>query len=129
MKPEDLADLFGALAAAPRLPGAACVGRHELFDSKHESDPNRAEAEAAAMKICLTECGAYSQCRDWIQSLPASRRPSGVVAGVVRRPRTKTPASRLRKSFELASDLPRGAEALGRPRKAAADSDRSEAIA
>jgi Transcription factor WhiB len=80
--------LLGALAGIPKLHGARCVGRGpELFDLRDPSDADRAEVEERAVAICLTECEAYSQCRDWIQSLPARRRPTGVVAGVVRRPR------------------------------------------
>jgi hypothetical protein len=108
MRPDDLTDLLSALAGTPRLEGAACVGRHELFDLRDISDPDRAEVEARGVKICLTECGAYSQCRDWIQSLPARQRPSGVVAGVVRRPRTPAPVGRMP-----------GSGRRGRPRKPA----------
>jgi hypothetical protein len=78
-------DLFGALGAIPRLEGSLCVGRHELFDLRDISDPDRAEAEARALALCGT-CPAALQCRQWVERLPASRRPHGVIAGEVRRP-------------------------------------------
>lgn len=87
MKPDDLADLFGALAAAPRLPGAACIGRgEELFDLRDASDPDRPAVEAEALAICH-QCPALAACGRWLDSLPPRLRPTGVAAGVVRRPR------------------------------------------
>ena len=77
--------LFGALGAVPRLKGAACVGEYDLFDLRDISDPDRAEVEADGLAICGA-CPALQGCREWVESLPASRRPTGVVAGEVRRP-------------------------------------------
>jgi WhiB family transcriptional regulator, redox-sensing transcriptional regulator len=87
--------LFAALAAAPRLPGAACVGRHELFDLRDGIDPDRAEVEARALAIC-SACPALADCSAWLASLPARKRPTGVVAGVLRRPPAPRKAGRPR---------------------------------
>jgi hypothetical protein len=48
----DLVALVAALASIPRLPGAACRGRWELFDPCHGDDPERPAAEAAALALC-----------------------------------------------------------------------------
>jgi hypothetical protein len=82
------ADLFAAFAAAPRLPGAACAGRHELFDLRDIDDPLRPQIEAEAVLVCETVCpsATAAACADWLDSTPPSRRPEGVIAGVVRRP-------------------------------------------
>lgn len=57
------------------MPGAACKGRHNLFDGETPADRIRAEA------ICRDACPALGRCRRWVASLPGYRRPSGVVAG------------------------------------------------
>lgn len=93
--------LFDALAGIPRLPDAACRGRHELFDPRDLNDPDRPDVEAHALALC-SRCPALAGCRAWFDGLPARLQPHGVVAGVVRRP----PA-------------PRDARPRGLPRKAA----------
>jgi hypothetical protein len=72
--------LFDALGAIPRLPGARCAGRHELFDPRDPSDPDCEGVEAAAIAECEL-CNALHSCRAWVESLPVSLRPTGVVAG------------------------------------------------
>src|SRR5690606_7800734 len=57
--------------------GAACVGRHELFDVEDRDD----ERVDAAVAICQTKCPALADCRAWVDSLKPSQRPLGVVAG------------------------------------------------
>jgi WhiB family redox-sensing transcriptional regulator len=71
-------DLFGSLQSIPRLEGARCVGEWEIFDNEHGS----AELEEYALNLCGS-CPALTACRDWIDSLPGSRKPYGVVAGRV----------------------------------------------
>lgn len=90
MKP---ADLFAALAGIPRLEGARCRGRWELFDPQGcgESEPEVAERHNYAAALCM-RCPALEHCRTWLESLPPEERPEGVIAGVVpvfkkRRPR------------------------------------------
>jgi hypothetical protein len=39
-------DLFAALGAIPRLPGARCRGRHELFDPPDPNDPDCDDAQS-----------------------------------------------------------------------------------
>lgn len=66
-------DLLAALAAAPALPDAACAGRWEL------------------------ECG------DWLDTLPPTKRPYGVVAGhIYHLPRPGRPAGTTRKGRKTA---------------------------
>jgi hypothetical protein len=86
----DLDALLGAMAATPALPGAKCVGRHDLFDLRDLSDPERPDAEAQALALCRS-CPALAGCSAWFESLPHGRRPHGVIAGKV--VRARTPAS------------------------------------
>lgn len=88
--------LFDALAVAPALPGAKCRGRHHLFDEpERDADPDDAEyQQQAALRLC-SHCPSLVRCAEWVDSLPPSKRPPGVVGGRVRR--TK-PAGRPRKS-------------------------------
>ncbi|ORA66029.1 hypothetical protein BST23_11925 [Mycolicibacterium elephantis] len=85
-----LADLLAELAASPNLTGAACRGRHDLFDPVDRDDPRVAEA----VRICQTQCPALEACHAWLASTPSTRRPSGVVAGTLiapPRPRVRAP--------------------------------------
>lgn len=74
MNPLD--DLLGALNAAPALAGARCSGHHELWDET--DDPAIVEY---TRDICTTRCPVFDRCHSWLESLPKSRRPPGVVAG------------------------------------------------
>jgi hypothetical protein len=78
------ADLFAALAGVPHLEGARCLGRPHLFDpvDRGERAETVAERHRQALGLCQ-QCPALALCRTWVESLPASRRPSGVVAGEV----------------------------------------------
>jgi hypothetical protein len=77
-------DLFAALRGFPALPGAACRGKHHLFDEVIGPDRDRIQAEA--LRICAA-CEELLPCRRWLMSLPRRERPYGVVAGQVRTPR------------------------------------------
>ena len=83
---------MAALAAEiPALPGAACKARIDLYErtvgehqmtsrlTKTEVDDARREA----LRLCNNRCPALERCRAWLDALPPSRRPAGVVAGVV----------------------------------------------
>jgi WhiB family redox-sensing transcriptional regulator len=76
--------LLGALEAAPRLTGARCVGEHEIFDNEHGS----AELEEYALNLCAS-CPALTACKEYTDSLPRTKRPSGIVAGINTNSRTK----------------------------------------
>jgi WhiB family redox-sensing transcriptional regulator len=76
--------IFGALVGAPLLSGANCLGLWSLFDEPDREDPDRREVVASAQRLCET-CPALTDCGDWYDSLPPSQRPSGVVAGRLRR--------------------------------------------
>ncbi|MGH3584020.1 MAG: hypothetical protein ACRDUB_20705 [Mycobacterium sp.] len=88
-----LADLLGALTAAPALPGARCVGNSEVFDPAPIGTTPVAEAEhtSAAVAIC-SSCPALTACRAWLDGLTPPARPLGVVAG-----RVSTPGPRPRR--------------------------------
>lgn len=72
-----LDDLMAALGGIPRLPGARCRARHDMFDQY--DDPGIVEA---AIAICHS-CPALPACKTWCDSLPPRQRPAGVVAGQV----------------------------------------------
>lgn len=76
--------LIAALAGAPALHGARCRGKSQLFDdaAPREAPQVVAQRHDQALRLCAA-CGALDPCRDWVQSLAPSRRPSGVVAGQV----------------------------------------------
>jgi hypothetical protein len=75
----DLRELLGGI---PHLPGAACRGRPEWFDLESDDDPELIER---AELVCRS-CPALVRCTDWIKATPQRRRPSGVVAGKLRKP-------------------------------------------
>ncbi len=83
--------LFAELAASiPALPGAACKGRHQLFDPQPDDrHPDIARRlENTALSICKT-CPALEPCRAWLAGLEPHQRPFGVTAGKVRRERPR----------------------------------------
>lgn len=87
LRPEHLSDVL-----APALPDAACVNHWRLFDSTiSASKGNRSaeleDARTEALAVCMT-CPALQPCRQWLNTIPPRRRPSGVIAGQVngRRP-------------------------------------------
>ena len=77
--------LAAALAAVPRLHGAECGGRHELFDvaagGPTHADEDVEYARQAAIRLCAT-CPALQRCRAWFTSLPPNQRPPGITAGL-----------------------------------------------
>lgn len=77
-------ELTGLLGSTPHLDGAACLGLWSLFDEPSTDDPDARYANESARKLCAT-CPALADCGRWFDSLPRNRRPSGVVAGRLRR--------------------------------------------
>lgn len=80
-----IADLFAELAATPRLDGALCRGKADIWDMPpsptRDPDPDdTAERLAFALNACQ-RCPALSRCRAWVSGLRPSQRPAGVVAG------------------------------------------------
>lgn len=65
---------------APRLEGAACLGKSDLMDPPEPGEDTDRLAQAKA--VCRG-CPALKQCRAWLNSLPRNKKPSGVVAGRV----------------------------------------------
>jgi hypothetical protein len=79
-----LDDLLEAVGAAPALPGAKCRGMHHLFDAAQSGEDPAVvdQRHTQAQSLCAT-CGSLSRCRDWVDGLKPSKRPAGVVAGLV----------------------------------------------
>lgn len=82
-----LAVLLADLAAGiPVLPGALCVGSHELFDpvDRWAERPKDVQSRhRAALRLCR-RCPAAEACESWVEGMPRWDRPLGVVAGKVR---------------------------------------------
>ncbi len=89
----NLDTLLGALRGVPVLPGAACVGRHALFDEQHpeESAADARTRYARALTVC-TGCPALNQCREWFDGLRPRDRPTGVIAGRLHTPKQRKTA-------------------------------------
>jgi WhiB family transcriptional regulator, redox-sensing transcriptional regulator len=72
------------LRNTPKLTGAACQGRHVLFDPPERGqqldDSDVQYRFESALRIC-SDCCCLRECSDWVDWLPASKRPAGVVAG------------------------------------------------
>lgn len=74
------------LAGIPALPDARCRGRAALFEATIATrGPIKAELENArseALRLCRT-CPALGPCGVWLTGMPQTRRPRGVVAGMI----------------------------------------------
>ncbi|BBY91307.1 hypothetical protein MGALJ_09760 [Mycobacterium gallinarum] len=78
------------LAGVPDLPGARCAGRWDLYERtvreyRVDGRLTRQELETArttALRLCET-CPVLQPCREYLQGLPISHRPPGVIAGQV----------------------------------------------
>ncbi|WP_235718330.1 hypothetical protein [Mycolicibacterium goodii] len=79
--------LIAVLKGAPRLAGARCVGRPELFDpaAPDERPEDAADRHEAAVHLCRA-CPALAACRSWHDSLRPSQRPGGVIAARAPKP-------------------------------------------
>ena len=80
-----IAELLADLAHTPQLPGAACRGRWELFDTaatRGSGPVTMHQARSQALEICMG-CPALDACRHWLNHLPPEQRPRGVTAGIV----------------------------------------------
>lgn len=92
-----VAALLDELAVAPRLAGARCVGRHELYDRTIEAErtgpPGAADLAAArteALMLCAG-CCQLAPCGAWLDKQPKKHRPLGVVAGRIITGRRQAP--------------------------------------
>lgn len=88
MSADQLHRLLAAVGAAPALPGARCRGKHHLFDEQgtHEDPETADQRHTQALGLCRG-CTALASCQQWLDTLPSSKRPPGVVAGQIRKPR------------------------------------------
>ncbi|MFN3002346.1 hypothetical protein ACK12G_03710 [Mycolicibacterium wolinskyi] len=83
--------LHPLLAGIPALPGAPCKGRSELYErtisdrsqGRSTGSPELKNARSEALRLCRNNCPALASCRAWLDAEPATRRPRGVVAGLV----------------------------------------------
>lgn len=79
------------LASIPALPDAPCKGRSDLYErtigdrsqGRSAGSPELENARCEALRLCNDRCPALASCRAWLGALPATRRPRGVVAGLV----------------------------------------------
>ncbi len=78
--------LVDALTGAPDLSNGRCKGRWDLWD-----ETDLPEVVFYTTNQCQT-CPALAECRAWMNSLPPSKSPCGVVAGKVIRKHTKAAA-------------------------------------
>lgn len=73
---EPWVDLAAAiLRQAPRLRGAPCIGRPELFDGDDEA------TRVEAIGLCAS-CPVLPVCQSWVKTTAWKLRPRGVVAAV-----------------------------------------------
>jgi WhiB family transcriptional regulator, redox-sensing transcriptional regulator len=85
----------------PALPGAACRGRERLFDrtiaaSTTGETKATTKARRAARRVCA-ECPELETCWAWVESLPLSHRPKGIVGGTLIDSSGRCPATEARK--------------------------------
>lgn len=79
MTPEGVVGLLSAiLGGTPKLEGAHCKGKSEIWDET--SCPELIEY---AVNHCLS-CRAQQECARWLDGLPKSKQPIGIVAGRAR---------------------------------------------
>ncbi|WP_082969089.1 WhiB family transcriptional regulator [Mycobacterium sp. E2699] len=75
-----------SLLDVPHLDGASCRGLQDLYDRTIANGRGITleirQARETAQAICR-QCPALAECRDWTNSLPRSKRPLGVTAGLV----------------------------------------------
>lgn len=79
------------LGGIPALSDAPCKGRSELYErtigerskGRHPGSPELENARSEALRLCNDRCPALGACRAWLAAQPATRRPRGVVAGLV----------------------------------------------
>jgi hypothetical protein len=90
---EALSSLLAMAARGPDLSGAVCADPvvREVFD--RAADARIAGAVAEAAWAC-GRCPALAACRAWVEALPHSQRPRGVVGGLVVTDRPKSSALR-----------------------------------
>jgi hypothetical protein len=69
--------LKAILADTPRLKGALCRDRSDLFDAEQEDEDDRQYAVDSAIRLCR-QCPALQACREFAATQP---RLTGVVAG------------------------------------------------
>lgn len=72
--------LAAILRGQPRLPKALCRQQMYLFDADDPDIIERENQQREAMRLC-GRCPELPVCRDFVDGLPKSQRPHGVVAG------------------------------------------------
>ena len=80
--PGPIALLEVVLRGTPSLPKALCRRQYRLFDADDPDQIERENQQREALRLC-SRCPELQKCRDYVDALPASQRPHGVVAGVL----------------------------------------------
>ena len=88
---EQFANTLGALIGCVALPGALCRHKAQTFDEARPDEPAAVvEARHAQARGLCQRCPSLDACTGWVESLPARRRPTGIVAGrLYRTPRPR----------------------------------------
>ena len=81
-------NLLAAIGMAPSLPGARCKNRAHLFDpAAPGEDPSTVDARhTQALGLCKL-CPSLTRCEYFFLGLKPNKRPFGVIAGQINRPR------------------------------------------
>jgi hypothetical protein len=80
--PGPIALLEVILRGTPSLPKALCRKQYRLFDADDPDQIERENQQREALRLC-SRCPELQKCRDYVDTLPTSQRPHGVVAGVL----------------------------------------------
>ena len=92
---EQFDNTLAALLGCVALPGALCRHKAATFDEARVNESAEVvEARHAQARGLCQRCPALPACTAWVESLPARRRPTGIVAGRLYRtptPRTTAP--------------------------------------
>lgn len=77
-----MAVLLAILRGLPRLDGAACVGRADLFDPAVEDEHPDAVSyrHLAAQKVCRYACPVLAECQQWAET---EKSHGSVLAGLI----------------------------------------------
>lgn len=77
---------LGAILGCVALPGALCRHKAATFDEARTDEPTEVvEARHAQARGLCQRCPSLDACITWVESLPARRRPTGIVAGTLYR--------------------------------------------
>jgi hypothetical protein len=99
--------LIAELSDIPALPGARCRGREKLFDAAMRHDGGRRGGSRRAARRVCAGCPCLATCAAWVEALPPSRRPVGIVGGLIVDRDGRLPADRAQRRSRLSGKTPR----------------------